>query len=127
MAQPDDRPLGVLLLLNDPLPMQPLLLHLRSHGFSVDLANDLASAQRLFFGAGGHDCLVVAPDVRPGLVGQVLQSLRTVDPKLPTATFGPGLQRRSSSIRTAMLAAFHPGSRAGTGALLRFLRGLSPR
>ena len=87
----------------------------------------LAAARRLFFGAGGHDCLIVAPDVRPGLAAQVLQSLRTVDPELPTATFGPVVRRADSPTRTAMLAGFHPSSRAGAGALLRFLGALRLR
>ena len=127
MPTSDDRPLGILTLLDDPTPMQPLLVDLRSHGICVDVARDLTDARRAFFGAGGHDCLVVAPDVRPGLAVQVLQSLRTVDPDLPTATFGPDLHGRQSPSRTAVLTAFHPASRAGVGALLRFLRKLSPR
>jgi hypothetical protein len=127
LSTPNERPLGVLTLLDDPVPMQPLLLELRSHGIHVDTARDLIDARALFFGAGGHDCLVVAHDVRPGLATSVLRSLRTVDPQLPTATFGPDLRRKESPTRTAMLAGFHPGSRAGAGALLRFLRELTRR
>ncbi|MBL8748861.1 MAG: hypothetical protein JNK78_06860 [Planctomycetes bacterium] len=127
MPDSADRRIDVLALLDDPAPMEPLLLELRSHGICVDIAHDLAQARRLFFGAGGHDCLVVAPDVRPGLATQVLQSLRTVDPRLPSATFGPDLHHKQTPLRSAMLAAFHPGSRAGAGALLRFLRTLDPR
>lgn len=107
--------------------MQPLVLQLRSHGIDVDIAHDLADARRLFFGAGGHDCLIVAHDVRPGLAARVLAALRSVDPELPTASFGPDLDHRAAPVRTAMLAGFHPSSRAGVGALLRFLRRLSPR
>lgn len=106
--------------------MAALLQQLTAAGIRVDVASDLASARRLFFGAGGHDCVVVAPDVRPGLASQVLQSLRTVDPELPAATFGrPHGTARPT--RTANLAGFHPSSRAGTGALLRFLRALDVR
>lgn len=107
--------------------MLPLLQELRSHGICVDTARDLLDARALFFGAGGHDCLVVAHDVRPGLASSVVRSLRMVDPELPTATFGPDLRRRESPTRTAMLASFHPGSRAGAGALLRFLLALTRR
>ena len=116
-----------LTLLGNPAPMQALLRRLQSEGIAVDVANDLEAARRLFFGAGGHDCLVLAPDVRPGLAAQVLQSLRTVDPELPTATFGPDVRRADSPTRTAMLAGFHPSSRAGAGALLRFLGALRLR
>lgn len=127
MPEPTDRHLDVLTLLGDPLPMQALLRQLHEAGFTVDVARGLAEARQLFFGAGGHDCLVVGPDVRPALASRVLQSLRTVDPELPTATFGPDLRRAEAPTRTAMLAGFHPGSRAGAGALLRFLRGLRHR
>lgn len=123
----DVRPLGVLALLDDPVPLEPLVLHLRSQGFHVDTVRDLAGARASFFGAGGHDCLVVAHDVRPGVATAVLQSLRTVDPDLPTATFGPDPGPRRPNRRTARLSGFHPGSRAGVGALVRFLRSLSPR
>jgi hypothetical protein len=127
VPEPSDRRLDVLTLLGDPLPMQGLLRQLADAGIGVDVAKGLAEARQLFFGAGGHDCLVVGPDVRPALASKVLQSLRLVDPDLPTATFGPDLNREKAPTRTAMLAAFHPGSRAGAGALLRFLRGLRRR
>jgi len=127
LSTPTERPIGVLTLFDDPAPIQPLLQELRSQGICVDVARDLGDARALFFGAGGHDCLVVAHDVRPGLATRVLQSLRTVDPDLPMATFGPDLRRGESSTRTAMLAGFHPGSRAGAGALLRFLRAITRR
>lgn len=125
MPSPSERPLGVLTLLADPAPLQPLLLQLRSHGIQVDTATDLGHARALFFGAGGHDCLVIAHDVRPGLAARVLRSLRSVDPTLPTATFGPRVAGERAPSRTARLASFHPGSRAAAGALLRFLRSLS--
>ncbi len=124
MADPAPRALDVLTLLGDPQPMQNLLRELATHGFRVDVAHGLDEARRLFFGAGGHDCLVVAPDIGPGLATRVLDSLRTVDPELPTATFGPALRRSEAPTRTAHLASLHPGSRAGTGALLRFLHNL---
>lgn len=107
--------------------MQPLLQHLRHLGMHVDVARGVADARTLFFGAGGHDCLVIAPDVRPGLATQVLQALRGVDPLLPLATFGPSLGDQAMPARCAVLAAFHPGSRAGAGALVRFLRAMRLR
>jgi hypothetical protein len=127
VAQPIERQPGVLALLADPTPMQALLGHLRALQIQVDVARELRDACRLFFGAGGHDCLVIAPDVPPGLAARVAASLRTVDPELATATFGPDLRRPQAPARTAVLTAFHPSSRAGQGALLRFLRGLRLR
>jgi hypothetical protein len=115
------RRLEVLALLGDPRPMQALLHGLCAEHVAVDVATDLASAQRLFFGAGGHDCLVLAPDVPPGLAARVLGSLRAIDPALAAATFGPRVRGAGRGRRTAALAGYHPGSRAGIGALLRFL------
>jgi hypothetical protein len=120
-------PLEVLTLLGDGRSMEPLLDALRGAGCRVDVARDVASARALFFGSGGHDCLVVGPDVPPGVAKQVLASLRGVDPALATASFGPALRRFEAPTRTAHLAAFHPTSRAATGALLRFLRNLARR
>ncbi|MBX3462536.1 MAG: hypothetical protein KF830_05165 [Planctomycetes bacterium] len=127
MSAADEPSIDVLTLVQDPAPMQPLLRQLRSHGIGVDVAHDLAGARTLFFGAGGHDCLVIGPDVGPGLANRVLESLRSVDPLLPTASFAAPPPHAPSPLRTARLAAFHPGSRAGLGALLRFLRALTRR
>ena len=119
----EDRNPGVLLLLDNPRQMAPLLQLLQREGLEVDAVASLPEARATFFGAGGHGCLVVAPDVRPGLAKQVANSLQALDPGLATATFGPPLAGTQMS-RAAKLGAFHPGSRAGQGALLRFLRNL---
>lgn len=123
MSSNEDRNLGVLALLANPKPMQALLTALRGEGLDVDAVADLSTARTSFFSSGGHDCLIIGPDVRPGLASQVSNSLGAVDPELAIATFGPDLGERSA-IRTARLGGFHPGSRAGQGALLRFLRAL---
>ncbi|MCA8974536.1 MAG: hypothetical protein KDC98_07425 [Planctomycetes bacterium] len=125
MENETSRRLEVLALLGDPRPMQALLDSLREHRYAVDVATGLADAQRLFFGTGGHDCLLLAPDIAPGLANKVLHSLRAIDPALATATFGPEVRHAGGESRTAVLAGFHPGSRAGTGAMLRFLGKLS--
>jgi len=103
--------------------MQSLLSALRSEGLSVDSVQDLSAARASFFSSGGHDCLVIGPDVRPALVQQVIRALGDIDPELAVATFGPDVNGRPA-IRTARLRGFHPSSRAGQGALLRFLRSL---
>lgn len=115
---------GILALLGNPTPMEALLTHLRQLGMHVDVTHDLAGARTLFFGQGGHDCLVIAPDVRPGVAASVTTSLRAIDPDLPMATFGAARPERR--VNDAVLG-FHPGSRAGTGALVRFLRSLRLR
>ena len=47
--------------------------------------------------------------------------LAEIDPSLSFATFGPQLPEAARA-RTARLGGYHPGSRAGQGALLRFLQ-----
>jgi len=105
--------------------MAPLLAGLAAHGIAVDVIRDAGAARTAFFASGGHDCLVVAPDVRPGLARAIMTSLRTVDPALPLANFGPPLSGRDRPAFEARLGAYHPSSRAALGALLRFLHGLA--
>ena len=89
------------MLLAEPSTMQTLRTHLQQLGMQVDSVEDLAAARTAFFGAGGHDCLVVAPDVRPGLAQRVYEALRAVDPELAMASFGPKL---GSDVRPARQA-----------------------
>lgn len=116
----------MLAVLGDNRPMQALIGHLQESGFGVDIAHDLAAARSMFFGSGGHHFIMVGPDVAPGLAGAIVHSLREVDPELPAITFGPSLERVATPSRTTAVG-FHPGSRAGKGALLRFLRELPER
>lgn len=118
------RELTVLALVADPRRMQTLVSTLRDRAIGVDVVTALSDARTAFFAAGGHDCLVVGPDVPPGLANKVVRSLRAVDPELRSATFGPGERDDESRAHTAKLTGFHPGSRAGAGALLRFLAGI---
>ncbi|MBL8722822.1 MAG: hypothetical protein JNK49_02190 [Planctomycetes bacterium] len=127
MADSPPPRIEVLALSGAPERCGPLVSALHRAGLGVDVASDLSSARALFFGAGGHDCLVIGHDVRPGVAAAVVQALRAVAPDLATATFGPKLVGAGSARRHARLTAFHPTSRAGTGALLRFLLGLPGR
>lgn len=106
--------------------MQALIGQLTEHGFAVDTARDLDAARQAFFGSGGHHCVVFGPDVAPGIAGAIVDSLREVDPELPALTYGPDLPQKAQESRTAAVS-FHPGSRAGAVALIRFLRGLPER
>ena len=123
LPEHDLQSIEVLALQADPKPMQALLSALRLEGVHVDVVGDLQTARSTFFRSGGHGCLVIGPDVPPGVANKVAQSLGAIDPDLAMATFGPQLSDRSP-VRTARLAGFHPSSRAGQGALLRFLRSL---
>jgi hypothetical protein len=118
--------LEVLALVGASALMTPLLDELRRAGLRVDIAADLPTARTLFFGSGGHDCLLVAPDVVPALAKQVLRSLRGVAPELATASFSRAVLAEESPLRAARLGAYHPGSRAAVGAVLRFLQRLTP-
>jgi len=111
----------LLALVGDDRCMAGLVGELRRGGYRVDLARDLGEARTAYLAAGGHDCVLVAPDVAPGTALSVLMSLRVVDPRLRAATFGPRLVRDGNRVQAKRLA-FHPGSRAGLGALLRFLQ-----
>ena len=126
MRLPPERRFDLLAVLADERPMRSLLQQLRRAGFGVDVARDLEGARQLFFGAGGHHCVLLGPDVAPGVAVAVVDSLRVVDTELPAVTFGPALQRLAQASRTTALS-FHPSSRAGLGALLRFLRELPER
>jgi hypothetical protein len=119
---PPEKRCDLLALLADERPMQALLRSLREGGFHIDVACDLGSARQVFFAAGGHDCIVIGPDVAPGIADAVVGSLREVDPELPAVTYGRELGKTKQA-RTATLH-LHPGSRAGAGALLRFLHEL---
>lgn len=123
---PPQQPIELLAVLADERPMQTLIEQLRQTGFTVDTAHDLESARQLFFGSGGHHCVVMGPGVAPGTAGAVVDSLREVDPELPAVTFGPRLSLDDAPSRTTRLV-FHPGSRAGVGAFLRFLQNIPER
>ncbi|MGC6487461.1 MAG: hypothetical protein ACON4Z_07440 [Planctomycetota bacterium] len=116
----DARSAGVLLLRDDPRTTEGLKTALEREAVPVDVATALADARATFYRAGGHGCLVIGPDVTPGVARQVATALRGLDPQLAVATFGPAL-RHLGGRRVAHLQAYHPGSRAGQGALLRFL------
>lgn len=106
--------------------MQALLDALAGRGFGIDVVGNLAAARTAFFGCGGHHCLLIGPDVAEATANAIASSLRGVDPNLPALSFGPELDAKGSESRTACLQ-LHPGSRAGQGALLRFLSELPER
>ena len=55
---------SVLMLQDDARTMEALRLALTRAGIPVDVVTDLDQARATFFGAGGHGCLVVAPNYR---------------------------------------------------------------
>lgn len=105
--------------------MRALLAHLRRQGCGIDTAHDLAECRAAFFRAGGHQLLVVGPDVAISVAEQAVRCLRALDPKLLACTFGPRCSGLEQPARSAVLSGLAPGSRAGFGALMRWLRGLA--
>ena len=126
MRLPPNRHLDLLALVGSPEPLAGLLATLQRMGFGVDLARELRAAQSTFFQSGGHELLVLAPDVAPGLARQVLDSLRQVDPDLAVITYGSALSRNLLPLGVTSLT-LHPSSRAGLGAFLSVVRKLPER
>jgi hypothetical protein len=123
---PPGRRFDLLAVLGDLRPMQALLTALSDLGFTVDVVKDAAAARTAFFSSGGHHCVVFGPDVTPGVAGAIARSLREVDPALPALSYGPRVDNQGQESRTESIG-LHPGSRAGQGALLRFLAELPER
>ncbi len=95
-------------------------------GFGIDQAADPDAARLAFFQCGGHEALVLAPDVAPGVGRRVLDNLRHMDPNLPVIVYGTPLSREPH-LKGVTFMNLHPSSRAGKGAFLRVLRGLPER
>ncbi len=126
MRLPPERRLDLLALVRSPEPLEGLLTSLEGMGFRIDQAEDPKSARLAFFQSGGHQILLLAPDVPPGIARQVLESLRQLDPDLPVIAYGDCLTRKPLPTGVTALS-LHPSSRAGLGALLRVMKRLPER
>lgn len=115
----------LLVIARDERTVTPLCAALEQQGIAIDIASTAAQARDLFLARGGHRLLVIGPDAGQGLAQQVLGSLRSADPQLPVVAFGPECFRNNPPDGLTRIPDFHPSSRAGIGALLRILRGLS--
>ncbi len=93
-------------------------------GFAVDHATDLPSAQMKFLERGGHTVLLVAPDVGTGRARAAINALRCVDPDLQVIVFGEQILRDEKGSGLHRVKSFHPGSRAGIGAIQRIVHSL---
>lgn len=126
MRLPPDRHVDLLALIRDEEPLDSLLRELGTLGFGIDRAADPSTARLAFFQCGGHEVLVLAPDVAPGVGRSVLATLRYMDPDLPVIVYGKPLPREQQLPGVTFLN-LHPSSRAGKGAFLRVLRDLPER
>lgn len=113
------RPEEVLVFGTDGESARALTTALEREHLVVDLATDLNELRRIFFARGGHDLLVLLTDKSPNAQRSALSQLRAVDPDLAVVCFG---DRAPAETRVTQLKHYHPGSRAGAGAVLRVLR-----
>jgi hypothetical protein len=120
----DARPPAILALLARGEPLAVAMASVREAGMAVEVVHDAAAARGAFFRSGGHDCLVIGPTVARDLAAAVAATLQAVDPDVSIANFGPPLAAAPRPTRVVRLHGLHPASRAGVGALLRFLRTL---
>ncbi len=114
----------VLMLASDGPTAVKLGHGLEDLGFAVDHATDLPSAQKKFLERGGHTVLLVAPDIGTGRARATINALRSVDPDLQVIVFGEEILRDESGPGLHRVKSFHPGSRAGIGAIQRIVHGL---
>ena len=106
------------------LTMAALIEALDEHGVRADLVHALHEARNTFLARGGHQLLVLAPDLPPASARQISASLKRVDPSLSVVAFGepgsPGPNEPGSPRRIL----YHPSSRAAVGAVLKALHDL---
>lgn len=97
-----------------------LAAELEQRRCTVDTVESFAEACEMFFVRGGHDLVVVGPDVPPSIARDCVRGLHTVDPNLPFIVFGD-LALRGISVDGQLhrLRDFHPASRAGVVAVWR--------
>lgn len=100
----------------------PLTDALGRIGVAVDVVRNREHALQRFQERGGHGLLVLGPDLSPALAREIVHSLRSVDPELRVVVFGTELLRGEEQAGWTRLAAYHPGSRAAAGAVLRLVR-----
>lgn len=96
-----------------------LLPALRLRGHRLDLVLDLEDARARFLARGGHQILLIAQDVAPGIAAAVVGALREIASDLRVLAFGADTIGRQKVER---LPAFHPSARAGIVAVLHALQ-----
>lgn len=110
----------LLVLSIDPARVTGLSAALADAGVRVDRVASMAESHARFFECGGHDALLVTPEVPAGLSAEVARNLRCLDADLLVMVFGAA-QLREPALRRVARLHYHPGSRAGIGAVLKLL------
>lgn len=110
----------LLVFSTEPARVIELSAALADAGIRVDNATSMAESHARFFECGGHDALLVAPDVPLRLSAAVAHNLRELDDELLLVVFGEA-QLREPTLRRVTRLCYHPTSRAGIGAVLKLL------
>jgi hypothetical protein len=118
---PRDHLPELLVLCREPATLGPLFDVLCRNGVTCETAPSLDALREAFLARGGHDALLLAPDVERSQARRAAHALRAVDPGLLVVAFGRDLQRADLPEAAVCLAGLHPTSRAGIGAVLRLL------
>ncbi len=120
MAHATPAPMDLLAATSRCATMESLQHALAEKGIRMDLAQDMESARQNFFDRGGHDLLVLGPDLTPKTAMQLIENLQALDPDLPIVIFGSDLLRHEE-INGCTRLSYHPSSRAAVGALMKIL------
>lgn len=121
MCRAELRAVELLAYCRDRTTLGALCLALEQHGVRVSIATDLAALRTAFFESGGHDALLLGPDLPAGAARTAAESLLAVDLELRVVAIGPDHARSALPHQVARLTAHHPASRAGVAAVLRAL------
>ena len=119
MLRPDQRRPELLVLYGDPNSIVRLRELLEDQGAQLDAAKDLAEMRAAFFSRGGHDVLILTPDLPVQIAERAARALRDLDRDVAIVAFGRELTRAKLPESATRLPEFHPTSRAGIGAILR--------
>lgn len=117
---------AVLVVLGQTTGMDGLRSTLEGLGHGFDVTRSRGEALARFFATGGHDALLLAPDVAPGMAWALAAAIVDMDPDIPVVAFGTQLARSPNRLPQAtMVTDHHPDSRAGEAAVLHAL-GVTP-
>jgi hypothetical protein len=120
MSEPEALRADVIALTGTMGRLDSLLRGLARRGVGVDRVDGLADLLACFERAGGHDALILAPDLPQMLVGRAVASLSAIANDLLVVSFAHPLPQVPRS-RLVSLHALHPASPLAVGAVLRAL------
>ncbi len=118
MPFPGDRRPEALALCGREPELAALVHALREAGLGVEIVTSLIELRQAFFRAGGHDVLILGPDLPAPIAARAARSLRALDGGLMILAFGE-LPRNLLPADAVRLQAHHPASRAAARAVLR--------